>query len=90
MHGFGGSNTEFYDYSHFDLIAEEYGVVVIYPQGYENSWNAGWCCGDAKDEGIEYGMYPNVSVHSGMLCSCAIMNLRPNIRIMLTVIPIHR
>lgn len=53
MHGFGGSNTEFYDYSHFDLIAEEYGVVVIYPQGYENSWNAGWCCGDAKDEGID-------------------------------------
>ena len=28
-------------------------MIVVYPQGYENSWNAGWCCGEAKDEGID-------------------------------------
>ena len=52
MHGFGGTNSGLYNYSHFDVIAEENDVIVVYPQGYENSWNAGWCCGDAKDEEI--------------------------------------
>ena len=42
----------FYNYSHFDVIAEENNVIVVYPQGYEDSWNAGWCCGQAKDEEI--------------------------------------
>ena len=53
LHGFGGNKNALYDYSHFDVIAEENDVIVVYPQGYENSWNAGWCCGDAKDEGLD-------------------------------------
>jgi polyhydroxybutyrate depolymerase len=53
LHGFTGNKNMFYNYSHFDAIAEENNVVVVYPQGYENSWNAGWCCGQAKDEGID-------------------------------------
>ena len=53
LHGFGGNKNALYDYSHFDVIAEENDVIVVYPQGYENSWNAGWCCGDAKDVGLD-------------------------------------
>lgn len=53
MHGFGGTNDALYNYSHFDVIAEDNDVVVVYPQGYENSWNAGWCCGEAKDQEID-------------------------------------
>ena len=53
MHGFGGTNSAFYNYSQFDAIAEAHGVVVVYPQGHENSWNAGWCCGEAKDVGLD-------------------------------------
>ncbi len=53
MHGFGGTNYGLYNYSHFDIIAEENNVIVVYPQGYQNSWNAGWCCGEAKDEELD-------------------------------------
>ena len=53
MHGFGGTNSAFYNYSQFDAIAEAHGVVVVYPQGHENSWNAGRCCGEAKDVGLD-------------------------------------
>jgi len=53
LHGFGGNKNALYNYSHFDVVAEENDVVVVYPQGYQNSWNAGWCCGDAKDEDLD-------------------------------------
>ena len=53
LHGYTGDKNIFYNYSHFDVIAEENNVIVVYPQGYENSWNAGWCCGQAKDEGVD-------------------------------------
>ena len=53
LHGYTGNKNALYNYSHFDVIAEENNVIVVYPQGYENSWNAGWCCGEAKDEGID-------------------------------------
>ena len=53
MHGFGGTNSDFYNYSQFNVLAEEEGFVTLYPQGVEDSWNAGWCCGEAKDVGID-------------------------------------
>ena len=53
MHGFGGTNSDFYNYSRFDVLAETEGFVTLYPQGVEDSWNAGWCCGEAKDVGID-------------------------------------
>ena len=34
LHGFGGNKNALYDYSHFDVIAEENDVIVVYPQGY--------------------------------------------------------
>ncbi len=52
LHGYTGNKNALYNYSHFDVIAEENNVVVVYPQGYQDSWNAGWCCGEARDEGI--------------------------------------
>ena len=53
LHGYTGDKNIFYNYSHFDVIAEENSVIVVYPQGYEDSWNAGWCCGQAKDEEVD-------------------------------------
>ena len=36
----------------FDDIADQYGTIVLYPDGLgeEQSWNAGWCCGESKAE----------------------------------------
>ncbi len=33
--------------------ADERGLIVVYPNGFENSWNGGLCCGDAYGEGVD-------------------------------------
>ena len=53
MHGYTGTNWMMYNYSDWNRISEEHNVIIAYPQGYENSWNAGWCCGVSHDEGID-------------------------------------
>jgi len=53
MHGYTGTNYNMYNYSDWDRISEEHDVIIAYPQGHENSWNAGWCCGVAHDIGID-------------------------------------
>ncbi|MGZ6144254.1 MAG: alpha/beta hydrolase family esterase, partial [Myxococcales bacterium] len=40
-------------YTAMDARAAERGMVVVYPQGVGNSWNAGSCCGRAMDEGVD-------------------------------------
>ena len=40
-------------YSAMDAKAAERGMVVVYPQGVGNSWNAGTCCGRAMDEHVD-------------------------------------
>ena len=53
MHGYTGTNYNMHNYSDWDRISEEHNVIIAYPQGHENSWNAGWCCGVAHDIGID-------------------------------------
>jgi len=36
------------DLSEFDEIAEENGVIAVWPQGFDNSWNSGYCCSTAS------------------------------------------
>ena len=38
--------------SEFDEIAEENGVMAVWPQGHDNSWNAGYCCSTAGQMGL--------------------------------------
>ncbi|MDP9072999.1 MAG: polyhydroxybutyrate depolymerase [Actinomycetota bacterium] len=40
-------------YYHWDPLANANGFVVAYPQGIDNAWNAGSCCGDAPDLGTD-------------------------------------
>tara|TARA_B100000945_G_scaffold146448_1_gene117264 strand:- start:11706 stop:12671 length:966 start_codon:yes stop_codon:yes gene_type:complete len=35
--------------SEFDEIAEENGVIAVWPQGFDNSWNSGYCCSSAGE-----------------------------------------
>ena len=37
------------DLSEFDEIAEENGVIGVWPQGFDNSWNSGYCCSSAGE-----------------------------------------
>lgn len=38
--------------SEFDEIAEDNGAIAVWPQGFENSWNAGYCCSSAGELGL--------------------------------------
>ena len=49
LHGHTVTMEEQRSLSEFDEIAEENGAIVVWPQGHENSWNAGYCCGTASE-----------------------------------------
>lgn len=38
--------------THFDDQATKSGFVVVYPDGFDQSWNAGSCCGDAQAQKV--------------------------------------
>ena len=52
MHGFGVNSHNQMNHTGMDKIAEENNAIVLFPQGYGNSWNFGVCCGDSKDNDI--------------------------------------
>lgn len=62
FHGGGGHAEYMADDSHYGLVgkADRNGFVVVFPNGYSRfpggklaTWNAGGCCGDARDRGID-------------------------------------
>ena len=53
LHGFPSTMFEAESTGGFDKMALDPGAVVVYPQGYEGSWNAGACCGRASSEHID-------------------------------------
>ena len=48
MHGYGGSGGGMEALTGFDREADSGGFMVAYPDGIANSWNAGFCCGEAQ------------------------------------------
>jgi len=62
FHGGGGHAAYMADDSHYGLQrkADEAGFIVAFPNGYSRlpagrlaTWNAGGCCGDARDKGVD-------------------------------------
>lgn len=62
LHGGGGHAEHMADDSHYGLQkkADEAGFIVAFPNGYSKlpggkfaTWNAGGCCGDARDRGSD-------------------------------------
>lgn len=54
IHGYTQDMDKHNNMTGFADIAIEEGFIVVYPNGYENSWNAGdICCGVAHQEGID-------------------------------------
>ncbi|MEZ4225276.1 MAG: PHB depolymerase family esterase [Polyangiaceae bacterium] len=48
FHGYTESATAIENISQMTPVAEKAGVIVVYPQGILNAWNAGKCCGVAS------------------------------------------
>jgi polyhydroxybutyrate depolymerase len=51
LHGAGGVPEEIIVGSGWNTLADERGLIVAYPAGDDESWNAGACCGVAASEG---------------------------------------
>ena len=63
IHGYSSNSTNQRALSDFDSIADEYGAIVLYPDGLTSQnpwdteahqgWNAGWCCGRPASENVD-------------------------------------
>ena len=65
LHALQRSADNQYQLSDMDRIAEENNAIVVYPHGYENSWNFGQCCDPANEDGIDdYGFLRTLIYHT--------------------------
>jgi polyhydroxybutyrate depolymerase len=57
LHGGGGNGEQFERQSQLSDVADRAGFVAVYPDGNGRTrlltWNAGTCCGYARDQGID-------------------------------------
>lgn len=53
FHGGFGSPESFAGVTGLHVPATEEGFVIVYPEGYQRSWNGGDCCGPAHREGVD-------------------------------------
>jgi polyhydroxybutyrate depolymerase len=53
FHGLYGWPSQQADFSQFNMVAAVGAMVVAYPAGIGNSFNAGLCCGEAQSSGVD-------------------------------------
>lgn len=53
FHGFTMTGAGEQAFSRMDTLSDAEGVIVVYPDGLANSWNAGACCGDSATKGVD-------------------------------------
>ncbi|MFH1436434.1 MAG: PHB depolymerase family esterase [Pseudomonadota bacterium] len=53
MHGLVLNARNQEGFSNMNPVADARGFIVAYPDGYQSSWNAGGCCGQASSENID-------------------------------------
>jgi polyhydroxybutyrate depolymerase len=53
LHGAGGSSADVRTGLGWDGLADRAGFVMAYPDGLDHTWNAGACCGGARDRRVD-------------------------------------
>ena len=53
LHPAGGAADSFVNETAMDTYAASYGFITVAPEGVDNTWNAGTCCGSARDKGVD-------------------------------------
>jgi len=53
LHGARGTAADMRANLGWDALADREGLVVAYPDGLDRTWNAGRCCGPARDRGVD-------------------------------------
>jgi polyhydroxybutyrate depolymerase len=64
LHGAGGTVADVQANLGWDGLADREGLVVTYPDGLDRTWNAGRCCGTARDRGVDDVAYLGALVAS--------------------------
>lgn len=70
FHGLFGSPSQQAVFSEFNDAAEDHGMLVAYPEGIGQSFNAGVCCGEASSSGVDDVAFARAIVAdvSGKMC----------------------
>ncbi|MFM7199379.1 MAG: alpha/beta hydrolase family esterase [Myxococcota bacterium] len=53
LHGWGGTGEQHDTDTGMSAKAQSAGFIVAHPDGVDNSWNAGACCGGAVSQGVD-------------------------------------
>ena len=53
LHGARGTGADMRANLGWDDLADREGLVVVYPDGLDRTWNAGACCGPARDRKVD-------------------------------------
>lgn len=53
LSGAGDTDQNMVQITQFDPVADAHGFLVAYPEGFEESWNAGFCCAGAFQHHID-------------------------------------
>lgn len=53
FHGYGSNTLAQRLWTEMDVTADAHGYVVAYPEGLDESWNAGVCCGTSAVNGVD-------------------------------------
>jgi polyhydroxybutyrate depolymerase len=64
FHGITGDGSSQAESTQMNADADERELVVVYPNGYEKSWNGGLCCGEAFADEVDDVAYTRAVVES--------------------------
>jgi len=53
FHGLGSTGAGQFSYTEMSSLAEKFKFILVSPNGLGNSWNGGFCCGFAAENGID-------------------------------------
>jgi len=53
FHGHGANAAQEESSSGWKKKADQVGFIMVYPEGYDSSWNVGSCCGKAMSENVD-------------------------------------
>jgi polyhydroxybutyrate depolymerase len=53
LHGYTSTSSGQRAISGFEQLADANGFIVVWPQGINNSWNSGTCCGISRSKGVD-------------------------------------
>lgn len=62
LHGLGQDPEQMLPFGNWPQVSKELGAVVVFGDGWNDSWNAGTCCGDAASTGVDDVAYLNRTI----------------------------